>query len=59
MDGVCSAIAAFSANPEGLAQLLGYLKGADAVLASADSNCLAAAQALEPALHSLGIIVLL
>lgn len=59
MDTVVQSIVAFSQNSDGLSQLQQYLKGAEAVLAAADSNCLAAAQSLEPSLHSLGIVLLL
>jgi hypothetical protein len=59
MDTVVQSIMVFSQNQDGLAQLPGYLKTAEAVLASGASNCLAAAQALEPSLHSLGMVVLL
>lgn len=58
MDTLVQAIMAQSQGPD-LQQLVTYLKGADAVMANAANNCLAAAQHLDPSLHSMGIVYLL
>lgn len=58
MDTLVQAIMAQSQAAD-LQQLLGYLKGADGVLSNVQNNCLTAAQHLDPALHSLGIVFLL
>jgi len=59
MDTLVNAIMAQSQSGESLQSLVTYLKGAEAVLSNQQSNCLTAAQHLDPALHSLGIVFLL
>lgn len=58
METLVQAIMAQSQGPD-LHQLVGYLKGADAVMSNQQNNCLTAAQHLDPSLHSLGIVYLL
>lgn len=58
METLVNAIVAQS-NAQDLPQLVQYLKGAESVLSNQQNNCLAAAQHLDPALHSIGIVYLL
>eukprot|EP00879_Flechtneria_rotunda_P031253 GHRR01034123.1.p1 GENE.GHRR01034123.1~~GHRR01034123.1.p1 ORF type:complete len:356 (+),score=97.80 GHRR01034123.1:145-1212(+) len=59
METLVNTIVALSQAPDGLGQLLGYLKGADAILDHAQNNCLTAAQHLDVQQHSLGVLYLL
>ncbi|KAF8060061.1 CSN3 [Scenedesmus sp. PABB004] len=61
METLVNSIAALSATAEGLGQLATYLKSqvAESVLDNPANNCLTAAQHLDAAQHSVGIVFLL
>jgi hypothetical protein len=59
METLIAATIALSGSPEGLAQLLGQWKAADAVLDNPVHDCLAAVAQLDAEAHSLAIVFLL